>query len=73
MGGGISEENGGRQNITFDTAPGQSFLVPQGQASSAILPALLCSAFLNLNILLSLKPRLQDCSTTMSTDNVLLW
>lgn len=27
---GISEENGGRQDLTFDTQPGQAFVVPQG-------------------------------------------
>ena len=31
MDGGIAEENGGRQNITFTTGPGQSMLVPQGK------------------------------------------
>lgn len=30
MNAGISEENGGRQNVTFTVGPGQSFLVPQG-------------------------------------------
>lgn len=27
---GISEENGGRQDLTFDAKPGQAFVVPQG-------------------------------------------
>lgn len=27
---GISEENGGRQDLTFETNPGQAFIVPQG-------------------------------------------
>ena len=31
MGAGLSEENGGRQNVTFDVGPGQAFLVPQGE------------------------------------------
>ena len=34
MGSGLAEENGGRQNITFDTYPGQSFLVPQGKTTT---------------------------------------
>lgn len=31
MGAGLAEENGGRQNVTFDVGPGQAFLVPQGE------------------------------------------
>jgi len=30
MGCGLAEENGGRQNITFNATPGQSFIAPQG-------------------------------------------
>ena len=28
---GIAEENGGRQDLTFDAGPGQGFVVPQGK------------------------------------------
>ena len=27
---GIAEENGGRQDLTFETKPGQAFVAPQG-------------------------------------------
>ena len=36
--GGIAEENGGRQNITFNIGPGQSMLVPQGTSIKTYMP-----------------------------------
>jgi len=49
MGAGLSEENGGRQNVTFDVSPGQSFLVPQGlvhfNANKGCTPLVFLQAF----------------------------
>ena len=74
MGAGIAEENGGRQNITFDTGPGQAFLVPQGMhplAASFPVPLLLL-AVTTFKFLTSLSPS-QDFFTTMSIDSALRW
>lgn len=37
---GISEENGGRQNLTFTVSAGQTFVVPQGKLISALIISL---------------------------------